>query len=74
VYRFRQLEHLHHHAPAKGMGLDTAWIHRRAAKGGFGVTPLAEGGRFGLLFATAAVVAVPLGIFAALACYGYSGY
>jgi hypothetical protein len=36
--------------------------------------PLAEGGRFGLLFATAAVVAVPLGIFAALARYGYAGY
>lgn len=36
--------------------------------------PLAEGGRFGLLFATAAVVAVPLGIFAALARYNYAGY
>ena len=24
------------------MGLDTAWIHRRAAKGGFGATPPAE--------------------------------
>ena len=36
--------------------------------------PLAEGGRFGLLFATAALVAVPLGIFAALARYGYAGY
>jgi 2-haloacid dehalogenase len=32
----------HDHAPAKGMGLDTAWIHRRAAKGGFGATPSAE--------------------------------
>jgi 2-haloacid dehalogenase len=32
----------HDHAPAQGMGLDTAWIHRRAAKGGFGATPLAE--------------------------------
>ena len=32
----------HDHAPAKGMGLDTAWIHRRAAKGGFGATPPAE--------------------------------
>ena len=36
--------------------------------------PLAEGGRFGLLFAPAALVAVPLGIFAALARYGYAGY
>ena len=32
----------HDHAPAKEMGLDTAWIHRRAAKGGFGATPPAE--------------------------------
>src|SRR5215213_5899106 len=32
----------HDHAPAKKMGLDTAWIHRRAAKGGFGATPPAE--------------------------------
>lgn len=32
----------HDHAPAKGMGLDTAWIHRRAAKEGFGATPPAE--------------------------------
>jgi FMN phosphatase YigB (HAD superfamily) len=32
----------HDHAPAKGMGFDTAWIHRRAAKGGFGATPPAE--------------------------------
>ena len=32
----------HDHAPAKGMGLDTVWIHRRAAKGGFGATPPAE--------------------------------
>ena len=34
--------------------------------------PLAEGGRFGLLFATAAVVAVPLGLFAALASRRYA--
>ena len=32
----------HDHVPAKEMGLDTAWIHRRAAKGGFGATPPAE--------------------------------
>jgi 2-haloacid dehalogenase len=32
----------HDHAPAEGMGLDTARIHRRAAKGGFGATPPAE--------------------------------
>jgi 2-haloacid dehalogenase len=32
----------HDHVPAKRMGLDTAWIHRRAAKGGFGATPPAE--------------------------------
>jgi 2-haloacid dehalogenase len=32
----------HDHAPAKGMGIDTAWIHRRAAKGGFGATPPGE--------------------------------
>jgi 2-haloacid dehalogenase len=32
----------HDHAPAKGMGLDTAWVHRRAAKEGFGATPPAE--------------------------------
>ena len=32
----------HDHVPAKGMGIDTAWIHRRAAKGGFGGTPPAE--------------------------------
>jgi predicted MFS family arabinose efflux permease len=36
--------------------------------------PLAEGGRFGLLFATAAVVAVPLGLFAAVARHRYAGY
>jgi predicted MFS family arabinose efflux permease len=36
--------------------------------------PLAEGGRFGLLFATAAAVAVPLGLFAALARRRYAGY
>ena len=36
--------------------------------------PLAEGGRFGLLFATAAVVAVPLGLFAALARHRYTRY
>jgi predicted MFS family arabinose efflux permease len=36
--------------------------------------PLAEGGRFGLLFAAAAVVAVPLGLFAALARWRYAGY
>jgi predicted MFS family arabinose efflux permease len=36
--------------------------------------PLAEEGRFGLLFATAAVVAVPLGLFAALARRRYAGY
>ncbi len=36
--------------------------------------PLAEGGRFGLFFATAAVVAVPLGIFAALARRRYAAY
>ena len=32
----------HDHVPAKKMGLNTAWIHRRAAKGGFGATPPAE--------------------------------
>jgi 2-haloacid dehalogenase len=32
-------ESLHHdHVPAKRFGLATAWIHRRAAKGGFGAT------------------------------------
>ena len=36
--------------------------------------PLAEAGSFGLLFATAAVVAVPLGLFAALARWRYTGY
>ena len=36
--------------------------------------PLAEAGRFGLLFATAAVVAVPLGLFAALARWRYAGH
>jgi predicted MFS family arabinose efflux permease len=36
--------------------------------------PLAEGGSFGLLFAAAAVVAVPLGLFAALARWRYAGY
>jgi predicted MFS family arabinose efflux permease len=36
--------------------------------------PLAEEGRFGLLFATAAVVAVPLGLFAALARHRYTRY
>jgi len=34
--------HFHDHVPAKELGLDTAWIHRRAAKGGFGATPPAE--------------------------------
>ena len=32
----------HDHVPARKLGLDTAWIHRRAAKGGFGATPPAE--------------------------------
>jgi 2-haloacid dehalogenase len=32
----------HDHAPAKKMGFDTVWVHRRAAKGGFGATPPAE--------------------------------
>jgi 2-haloacid dehalogenase len=32
----------HDHAPAKRMGLDSVWVHRRAAKGGFGATPPAE--------------------------------
>jgi 2-haloacid dehalogenase len=32
----------HDHAPAKRIGLDTVWVHRRAAKGGFGATPPAE--------------------------------
>jgi predicted MFS family arabinose efflux permease len=36
--------------------------------------PLAEARRFGLLFATAAVVAVPLGLFAALARPRYAGH
>ena len=36
--------------------------------------PLANEGRFGLLFATAAVVAVPLGLFAALARRRYAGH
>ncbi len=36
--------------------------------------PLAEEGRFGLLFATAAVVAVPLGLFAAMARRCYAGH
>ena len=35
--------------------------------------PLAEDGRFGLLFAAAAVVALPLGLFAALARRRYAG-
>ena len=35
--------------------------------------PLADEGRFGLLFATAALVAVPLGLFAALARLRYAG-
>jgi len=35
--------------------------------------PLAEAGRFGLLFTMAAVVAVPLGLFAALARWRYAG-
>ena len=38
------------------------------------VAPLAEAGRFGLLFSTAAVVAVPLGLFAALARGRYAGH
>ena len=29
----------HDHVPAKKLGLDTAWVHRRAVKGGFGATP-----------------------------------
>ena len=36
--------------------------------------PLAEAGRFGLLFATSAAVAVPLGLFAALARWRYAGH
>jgi FMN phosphatase YigB (HAD superfamily) len=32
----------HDHVPAKKLGLDTAWVHRRALKGGFGATPPAE--------------------------------
>src|SRR4028118_1386148 len=34
----------HDHVPAKGMGFDTAWIHRRAAKGGVGAAPPGGGG------------------------------
>jgi predicted MFS family arabinose efflux permease len=37
-----------------------------------GAAPLADAGRFGLLFATAALVAVPLGLFAALARRRYA--
>ena len=36
--------------------------------------PLAEAGSFGLLFALAALVAVPLGLFAGLARRRYSGH
>ena len=36
--------------------------------------PLADDGRFRLLFATAALVAVPLGLLAALARRRYAGY
>jgi 2-haloacid dehalogenase len=32
----------HDHVPAKRMGLDSVWVHRRAAEGGFGATPPAE--------------------------------
>jgi 2-haloacid dehalogenase len=32
----------HDHVPARKLGLDTAWIHRRADRGGFGATPPAE--------------------------------
>ena len=32
----------HDHVPARKLGLDTAWVHRRAAKGGFGATPPAQ--------------------------------
>jgi 2-haloacid dehalogenase len=32
----------HDHVPAKRMGLDSVWVHRRAAKGDFGATPPAE--------------------------------
>jgi 2-haloacid dehalogenase len=32
----------HDHVPAKKLGLDTAWVHRRADRGGFGATPPAE--------------------------------
>jgi 2-haloacid dehalogenase len=32
----------HDHVPAKRMSLDTVWVNRRAAKGGFGATPPAE--------------------------------
>ena len=32
----------HDHVPARKLGLDTAWVHRRAARGGFGATPPAE--------------------------------
>jgi 2-haloacid dehalogenase len=32
----------HDHVPARKLGLDTAWVHRRTDKGGFGATPPAE--------------------------------
>jgi len=32
----------HDHVPARKLGLDTAWVHRRADRGGFGATPPAE--------------------------------
>ena len=32
----------HDHVAARKLGLDTAWIHRRADRGGFGATPPAE--------------------------------
>ena len=38
------------------------------------VAPLADEGRFGLLFAIAALVAVPLALFAALARKLYAGH
>ena len=39
---FRNSASIAAHVPAKRMGLDTVWVHRRIAKGGFGATPPAE--------------------------------
>jgi 2-haloalkanoic acid dehalogenase type II len=47
----------HDHAPAKRLGLATAWIDRRHGEAGWGATPAAEGARYDFRFKSLAEMA-----------------